>query len=209
MFKSASISKVATVTRRRLPRRYLSHADHKFENSESRWNELAGTLRTLTPPYGSGVTNNPGAGPDDRSEATGTGRQWISGIRSRLGPAWRLANLWLAACWRGGASTQRKPLFLFLFSGSFLFRLVARRFLDVLLKEPPRNTRDTPSAFGLADVFSPSVVASARGSYGAKGALPTAQLAADGVDAHQHMTILLGGQPAAVGGKSQEYPQPD
>ena len=35
--------------------------------------------------------------------------------------------------WRGGASTQRKPLFLFLFSGSFLFRLVARRFLDLLL----------------------------------------------------------------------------
>ena len=42
---------------------------------------------------------------------------------------------------RSTSRTQRKPMLLFLLSGSFLLRLAARRFLVSLLKEPPRNTR--------------------------------------------------------------------
>jgi hypothetical protein len=45
------------------------------------------------------------------------------------------------ACWRRGARTQRKPLFLFLLSGLFLFRFADRRFSAELLKEPPRSER--------------------------------------------------------------------
>jgi len=42
-------------------------------------------------------------------------------------------------------------MFLFRFSGSFLFRFVARRFLAVLLKAPPRSTRGpAASLFGPA-----------------------------------------------------------
>ena len=42
---------------------------------------------------------------------------------------------------RSTSRTQRKPMLLFLLSGSFLLRLAARRFLVSLLNEPPRNTR--------------------------------------------------------------------
>jgi hypothetical protein len=42
---------------------------------------------------------------------------------------------------RSTSRTQRKPMLLFLLSGSFLLRLAARRFLVLLWNEPPRNTR--------------------------------------------------------------------
>jgi hypothetical protein len=41
-----------------------------------------------------------------------------------------------------GTHTTRKPMLLFLFSGSFLLRLADRQFLGLLFQEPPRNTRD-------------------------------------------------------------------
>jgi len=51
-----------------------------------------------------------------------------------------------AACWRRGARAQRKPVFWFRFSGLFLFRFAERRFWALLLKAPPRSTRDEPEA---------------------------------------------------------------
>jgi len=38
-------------------------------------------------------------------------------------------------------------MFWFRFSGWFLFRFVARRFLDSLLKAPPRSTRGPAASF--------------------------------------------------------------
>ncbi len=45
-----------------------------------------------------------------------------------------------------GTRAQRNPMFLFRFSGLFLFRFAERRFLALLLKAPPRSTRETPEA---------------------------------------------------------------
>jgi hypothetical protein len=53
---------------------------------------------------------------------------------------------------RGSASrTHRKPLLLFRFDGSFLFRLETRRFLGLLFQEPPRNVQ---TAFHLLNTAS-------------------------------------------------------
>jgi hypothetical protein len=41
-------------------------------------------------------------------------------------------------------------MFLFRFSGSFLFRFVARRFSALFAKDPPRSTRGAPFACGPA-----------------------------------------------------------
>ena len=41
---------------------------------------------------------------------------------------------------RSTSRTHRKPMLLFRFSGSFLFRFDARTFLGLLFQDPPRNT---------------------------------------------------------------------
>jgi hypothetical protein len=41
-------------------------------------------------------------------------------------------------------------MFLFRFSGWFLFRFEERKFLDSFMKAPPRNTRGAPLAYGPA-----------------------------------------------------------
>ena len=56
-------------------------------------------------------------------------------------PGQALHDAWPAACWRPGPRAQRNPMFLFRFSGSFLFRFAERRFLGSLLYAPPRSTR--------------------------------------------------------------------
>ncbi len=50
-----------------------------------------------------------------------------------------LPRMW-TPCWRPEPRTHRKPLFLFRFSGLFLFRFAQRVFLALLKKEPPRST---------------------------------------------------------------------
>jgi hypothetical protein len=45
-------------------------------------------------------------------------------------------------------TTTRKPMLLFRFSGSLLFRFAARQFLALLFQEPPRKTRDDPEDEG-------------------------------------------------------------
>ena len=56
--------------------------------------------------------------------------------RSCMGSVCRLST----ACWRDTERTHRNPMFLFWFSGSFLFRFAERRFLGSFKKEPPRSS---------------------------------------------------------------------
>ena len=48
---------------------------------------------------------------------------------------------WTPRLWPGSVLATRKPLLLFRLPGSFLLRLVERRFLGLLFQEPPRSTR--------------------------------------------------------------------
>ena len=71
---------------------------------------------------------------------TRTGGPGISGPGRSHGPDQILHGAHLAACWRRGPRTQRKPMFWFLFSGWFLFRFAQRRFLGSFQKAPPRSS---------------------------------------------------------------------
>src|SRR5258708_381465 len=44
--------------------------------------------------------------------------------------------------WHGGVLATRKPMFVFRFRGSFLFRPPERTFPGLLFQEPPRRTRE-------------------------------------------------------------------
>ena len=75
-------------------------------------------------------------------------RMFACGLLKRTGTGCRAQSpgqvlhgtlLLLVACWRRGPRAQRNPLFLFLFSGLFLFRFAERRFSAGLLKAPPRS----------------------------------------------------------------------
>ena len=52
----------------------------------------------------------------------------------------------------------RKPLLLFVFVGLFLLRLAERQFLGLLFHEPPRKTRNAPSAYPLENDTLPNTL---------------------------------------------------
>lgn len=84
-------------------------------------------------------------------------------------------------------------MFLFRFSGWFLFRFAERRFLGGLLNAPPRNTHSKAS--GLSGLtFS---------SYRAECFQPTTELAADGIGPAEPVQKLSIGQVAGGGGQPE------
>ena len=72
-------------------------------------------------------------------------------------------------------NTTRKPLLLFRLSGWFLLRFAERQFLSLLLKEPPRRTREdlfaaVPAALEAAHVFDQKSPPKSSRIFGANGA---------------------------------------
>ena len=95
------------------------------------------------------------------------------------------------ACWEPGERTQRKPRFLFLFSGLFLFRFADRRFVGVFQFEPPRTTRLTRAG----------ALATTKALYPAEGSQPTPDLPAHAVRKPEPVHHLAVVEPASLAGQ--------
>jgi hypothetical protein len=81
-----------------------------------------------------------------RLASRGPDRAWIPGPRPGGTTPARLTAPKATTPSSGvlAATTNRKPMLLFRFAGSFLFRFAERQFLALLFHEPPRSTRTAP-----------------------------------------------------------------